>query len=157
MCALTRTQVLLDASGRALGRAILFRDRRAAAVARELDGATAFDARARLAWIERHQPARFAKIATVVEPKDYLNLRLTGVIAADTVTRSREPALPLATRNVVAPWQQVGVVKAERARGLRAFPYSPARSTPGLRPWGPAPCPRARPTTWPAPPKPSAS
>lgn len=90
VCALTRTQVLLDADGRTLGRAMLFRDRRAAAVARELDGATAFDARARLTWIERHQPARFAKIATVVEPKDYLNFRLTGVVAADSVTRSRD-------------------------------------------------------------------
>ena len=63
VCALTRTQVLLDRNGRALGRAMLFRDRRAG-----------FDAPARLAWIERHQPARFAKIAHVVEPKDYLNL-----------------------------------------------------------------------------------
>src|SRR6478752_7364520 len=122
VCALTRTQVLLDARGRALGNAILFRDRRAAAVARELDAATAFDARARLAWIERHQPARFAKVATVVEPKDYLNLRLTGILAADTVTRSRGPAPPLSTRNVVAPWQQVGVVKIEAMARLAGVP-----------------------------------
>jgi len=135
ICALTRTQVLLDGTGRALGRAILFRDRRAAAVARELAGATAFDACARLAWLERHQPARFARIATVVEPKDYLNFRLTGIVAADTVTRSRDaPAAgsagtalapaPWSTAHVIAPWQQVGTVQPrtiERLAGIPVF------------------------------------
>ncbi len=120
--ALTRTQVMLDADGRALGRAILFRDRRAAAIARELDGASAFDARARLAWIERHQPRRYARIAAVVEPKDYLNHRLTGVIAADTVTRSRDATLPLATAHVVAPWQAIGTVQATAFARLAGVP-----------------------------------
>lgn len=86
VCAMTRTQVLLDRHGRALGRAILFRDRRAG-----------FDAAARLAWIERHQPSRFARIAHVVEPKDFLNYRLTGVIADDTSA---------------SPWRQAGVVQS---------------------------------------------
>ncbi len=96
VCALTRTQVLLDRNGGALGRAMLFRDRRAG-----------FDAPARLAWIERHQPARFAKIAHVVEPKDYLNFRLTGVIA----DASASP-----------PWQQVGSVRAlARIAGVPVF------------------------------------
>ena len=45
VCGLTRTQVLLDRRGRALGPAILFRDRRAAGFAR--DGLTPFDAPAR--------------------------------------------------------------------------------------------------------------
>lgn len=109
-CALTRSQVLLDANGHALGPAILFRDRRASDVARTLPGVSAFDARARLAWVERHQPARFAKIATVVEPKDYLHFRLTGTLAADTVTRSRSEVLPFGTRHVVAPWASIGMV-----------------------------------------------
>jgi xylulokinase len=69
VCAMTRTQVLLDRNGRAVGRAILFRDRRAG-----------FDLESRLAWIERHQPARAARIAHVLEPKDYLASRLTGVL-----------------------------------------------------------------------------
>ena len=79
ICGLTRTQVLLDKRRRALGPAILFRDRRAFAVAREMSGMTAFDAPARLAWIARHQPARSRRIDAVVEPKDFLNFRLTGV------------------------------------------------------------------------------
>ena len=43
VCGLTRTQVLLDRRGRPLGRAILFRDRRAAAIAQDMEGVTAFD------------------------------------------------------------------------------------------------------------------
>jgi len=110
VCGLTRTQVLLDRRGRALGPAILFRDRRAAQFAGV--GLTAFDAPARLAWIEHHQPARFARIDRVVEPKDFLNLRLTGVIAGDTVTHSRQPsaATALAQCDLVAPWQAIGEV-----------------------------------------------
>jgi len=113
VCGLTRTQVLLDRRGRALGPAILFRDRRAAGVAREMAGVTAFDAAARLAWIARHQPARFGRVHAVVEPKDFMSYRLTGVLAADTVTQSRQrAAAPFAPREIVAPWQQVGVVRA---------------------------------------------
>ncbi len=98
ICGLTRTQVLLDARGAPVGPAILFRDRRAAGIAREMDGVTAFDAEARLAWVERHQPRRFARIAKVVEPKDYLSYRLTGEHA------------PLDAK----PWQKVGTVSALR-------------------------------------------
>lgn len=113
ICGLTRTQVLLDRRGRALGPAILFRDRRAAGLAREMDGVTAFDPAARLAWIARHRPARFGRIHAVVEPKDFMNYRLTGVLAADTVTQSRQRgAAPFAPREALAPWQQVGVVQA---------------------------------------------
>lgn len=113
VCGLTRTQVLLDDRQRVLGPAILFRDRRAAALLTEMGtpGLTAFDASARLAWIARHQPARFARIDRVVEPKDFLNFRLTGVLAVDTVTHSRQSATtPMAQGDLVSPWQAVGVV-----------------------------------------------
>ncbi len=113
ICGLTRTQVLLDGRQRVLGPAILFRDRRAAALLPEIGTPelTAFDASARLAWIARHQPARFARIDRVVEPKDFLNFRLTGVLAGDTVTHSRQPAAaPMAQGDLVLPWQAVGVV-----------------------------------------------
>ncbi len=97
VCAMTRTQVLVDDEGRTLGPAILFRDRRAATIARELGDATAFDPRARLAWIERHQPARFARIGHVLEPKDFLNLRLIGAVSDDTSA---------------SPWREAGVVRS---------------------------------------------
>jgi xylulokinase len=96
VCAMTRTQVMLDRNGRAVGPAMLFRDRRAG-----------FDAPARLAWIERHQPARFARIAHVLEPKDYLAYRLTGALPAT---------------DAPAPWEQVGVVQSlARLAGVPVF------------------------------------
>ena len=85
VCAMTRTQVFLDRNGRTLGRAMLFRDRRAG-----------FDEATRLAWMEEHQPARFARIAHVREPKDWLAYRLSGEIAAGDDPK---------------PWQQVGIVR----------------------------------------------
>jgi xylulokinase len=91
--------VLLDRRGRALGPAICFRDRRAAGEAATVaghfaldnpaDAITPFHPLARLAWVARRQPAVFRRVATVLEPKDYLNARLTGVAAADAVTYSR--------------------------------------------------------------------
>jgi xylulokinase len=86
VCAMTRTQVFVDRHGRAQGPAMLFRDRRAG-----------FDAASRLAWIERHQPARFARIAHVLEPRDYLAYRLSGDIAGS---------------DALAPWQRIGVVRS---------------------------------------------
>jgi xylulokinase len=83
---MTRTQVFLDRHGRAQGPAMLFRDRRAG-----------FDAASRLAWIERHQPARFARIAHVLEPKDFLASRLSGEITSN---------------DDVAPWREVGAVRS---------------------------------------------
>ena len=96
VCAMTRTQVFLDGHGRTLGPAILFRDRRAG-----------FDRASRLAWIERHQPARFARIAHVLEPKDYLACRLSGAIAG---------------ADALLPWHQAGVVRTlARLAGLPIF------------------------------------
>jgi xylulokinase len=96
---LTRAQVFLDAAGDVLGPAILFRDRRAAEEADEAaryfaasnpaDAITAFHPLARIAWLARHEPALFERVAAVAEPKDYLNFRLTGRLAGDVVTYSR--------------------------------------------------------------------
>ncbi|MCC6197142.1 MAG: hypothetical protein IT518_22020 [Burkholderiales bacterium] len=104
ICGLTRTQVLLDAKGRPLGPAIAFRDARAAAIARELGDVTAFDTKARLAWIERHQPARFARIAAVVEPREFLAGRLTG-----------------ARSEAQVPWARVGEVREGALTGVPVF------------------------------------
>lgn len=105
VCGLTRTQVLLDRRRRPLGPAIAFRDARAAAIARELPGTTAFDAEARLAWIERHQPARHERIDLVVEPREFLAGRLTGRFVTG-----------------LAPWQCVGPVRDDVTPELREVP-----------------------------------
>jgi xylulokinase len=44
--------------------------------------ATGFQA-ATLRWLREREPVRFARIATVLAPKDWLRLQLTGVMAAD--------------------------------------------------------------------------
>jgi xylulokinase len=151
LAGLTRSQVLLDARGRVLGPAICFQDRRAAADAAALashfvvdnpaDAITAFHPLARLAWVARRQPALFHRIGTMLEPKDYLNARLTGVAAADAVTYSRFDALgpprasapPWVSRCVelldlprALPWTALGTVTAreppfDRLRGLPVF------------------------------------
>ncbi len=137
---LTRSQVLLDREGRVLGPAILFRDRRAGDEAREVarhlptdnpaDAITAFHPLARLAWVARRQPAVFARLGMVLEPKDFLNYRLTGVAAGDSVTYSRldahepiprdlpasiERCIDLLRPRLLAPWQMLGTVQRQDA------------------------------------------
>jgi xylulokinase len=99
ICGFTRTQVLLDASGRVLRPAIGFRDTRAAASAEaalRLPGVAAhpaarhfnaFHPLARLLWLQGHEPKTFAAIRLVMEPKDYLNLCLTGEARSDRISQ----------------------------------------------------------------------
>lgn len=119
----TRAQVFLDADGKPLGPALLFRDRRAIEEAREIaahfphndpaDAITAFHPLARIAWFHRHAPEA-SRLRSVCEPKDYLNFRLTGRIAADGVTYSRYDALAASAN--VPDWLQecLGQLRAER-------------------------------------------
>ena len=131
----TRSQVLLDREGRTLAPALLFRDQRAADDAAEVarhfptgnpaDEITAFHPIARLAWFARRQPELLDRVSAALEPKDFLNFRLTGVRAADSVTYSRYDHTRAAGRSVpdwlerclrllalrrVAPWQMLGRV-----------------------------------------------
>lgn len=105
ICGLTRTQVLLDRQRRPIGPAIAFRDTRAASIAREFPGSTAFDLKPRLAWVARHQPRRFERVDLVVEPREFLAGELTGEFTAG-----------------LAPWQCVGQVRGDRARPLAGIP-----------------------------------
>lgn len=97
ICGFTRTQVLLDASGELLHPAILWNDTRAedisAAIRDQLSAAgidgspiNAFHPLARLRWLADYEPEVVAKLTAVVEPKDYLNLRLTGCVSTDLVS-----------------------------------------------------------------------
>lgn len=85
---------LLDADDRVLRPAILWNDGRSDVECAELErvpglrditgnlampGFTA----PKLAWVRKHEPAVFAKIAKVLLPKDYLRLRLTGDYMTD--------------------------------------------------------------------------
>jgi xylulokinase len=98
--ALTRSQVLVDRAGRALRPALLWRDTRAGDRLPSLlalcpqdhpeaGGLNAFHPLARLWWLKQVEPAILAEAAHVLDPKDYLNLRLTGIAASDSVSLAR--------------------------------------------------------------------
>jgi xylulokinase len=131
--AITRTQVFLGADGRVLRPALLWRDTRAEPVLAELRAllptadpetreVNAFHPLARLFCLARAEPELFAGLAAVVEPKDFLNARLTGRVAIDTIGSARllacRPALLAASglpRAIVpealAPTDLLGVVQ----------------------------------------------
>jgi xylulokinase len=97
--AFTRSQVLVDADGRPVRPALLWRDARAEALALtlrqrapdhpEAKDLSGFHPLARLAWLASHEPASLARTSCVLEPKDYLNLRLTGRAVSDCVSLAR--------------------------------------------------------------------
>jgi xylulokinase len=99
LCGQTPGHALVDASGRAVGPAIIWQDRRAEAEAAWLgESVTAQQAQdwvgldgladsalppARLLWLQKHRPDEWARCAAVLQPKDYISLRLTGEFATD--------------------------------------------------------------------------
>jgi len=93
--AFTRTEIYLDREARVVRPAITFRDTRAVAEASDIDsrlgarGAiTVFSPLARLAWLRRHEPRRFGRIARILQPKDFIAFHLTGVAASDPASNA---------------------------------------------------------------------
>ncbi len=131
-----RSQVLTDADGAPLRPAMCFHFTRAAAEAEEMAGVaagswtemSAWHPLARLEWIRRHEPEVFARTRLVLQPKDWLAMRLTGRAATDRIGcawaldrkgRSRDLSLfrragldPALLPDVIDPWQVVGRVCA---------------------------------------------
>ncbi|CAB3813580.1 FGGY-family carbohydrate kinase [Achromobacter sp. ACM02] len=100
ICGVTRTQVFIDAHGAAIRPAITWRDTRAAADVGawlasmpsshpEHGQINAFHPWARVAWLLHAEPEHAARVRLVLEPKDYLNFRLTGRTVSDTVSMAR--------------------------------------------------------------------
>lgn len=99
ICGVTRTQILLGHDGHELRPALTWKDARSEAVANRLRSAlgghpeagriNAFHPLARLAWLAENEPENARALARVLEPKDYLNLRLTGRQASDPVSMAR--------------------------------------------------------------------
>jgi len=136
----TRSQVLVDAVGVPVRPAQCFADTRAAAAVGGLAGATrgtwvemtAFHPAARLRWVQAHDPGAFARARHVLQPKDYLVLRLTGRMATDRISnawalerRGNVRSLALFRRarldaallpDLLDPWEVVG-----RCTGLAAL------------------------------------
>jgi xylulokinase len=100
---LTRTQVFLDGQGKVLRPAVSWADSRASAQAERILRAqrllgerartfgpmNAFHTLARVLWVKEREPEVFERLRTVLEPKDYINFRLTGERAGDTISLSR--------------------------------------------------------------------
>jgi xylulokinase len=102
---------LLDRADRVLRPAILWNDTRASAECAELTGRCpelpriagnlampGFTA-PKLAWVARHEPEVFARVATVLLPKDYLRLRMTGAKVSDRSDASGTLWLDVAKRD----------------------------------------------------------
>ncbi len=99
----TRTQVFLDKNGEPIRPAITWADGRAASQANRIIAArqelgqaaksfgplNTYHTLARLLWLQEEEPRSFERLHMVLEPKDYLNFRLTGKLAADTISLSR--------------------------------------------------------------------
>jgi xylulokinase len=98
---LTRTQVFLDQAGQAVRPAITWADSRAGQEAElivELQAGlglktwgpvNAFHTLARLLWLKEHEPESFARLALVLEPKDFIVFRLIGRPVGDLVSLAR--------------------------------------------------------------------
>ena len=130
--AVTRTQVLLDREGVVLRPALLWRDTSAQAhlgalramlpVHAESGAMNAFHPLARLFALSRTEGEVLARAACVVEPKDFLNFRLTGRVAIDQISGARLIASadllavlgldPGLVPEVLAPTDVVGVVRS---------------------------------------------
>ncbi len=99
----TRTQVFLDRSGGSIRPAITWADGRAAEQASRLASAqaglgrdaktfgpmNAYHTLSRILWVKEEEPRCFERMSVVLEPKDYLNFRLTGEPAGDVISLSR--------------------------------------------------------------------
>ncbi|MBI2163003.1 MAG: hypothetical protein HYU32_02515 [candidate division NC10 bacterium] len=91
------TTLFLDAMGSPVLPAIPWLDRRAAAEAAEIQGAAGQERLAEVAgrraaperpaaivrWMQRHEPAAWERTAAISTVKDFLVLRLTGILATD--------------------------------------------------------------------------
>ncbi len=100
VCGMTRSQVLLGSSGEVVRPAMTWNDTRASGLATqmanelagkhpEVQHLNAFHPLARLVWVKEHEPDAFQRIVQVLDPKDYLNFRLTGHTASDSISLAR--------------------------------------------------------------------
>ena len=101
-----------DLEGHALGS----RRRAAARQARRAHPETArinaFHPLARLAWLREEEEACFRALACVLEPKDYLNARLTGRQAGDPVSMARLLASRRRSSPAIDPFAAIGLPAA---------------------------------------------
>ncbi len=100
ICGVTRSQVILGGRGQLLRPVMTWKDTRSQGTAErlcadfkgrhpELTNLNAYHPLARLAWLNENEPALLESSSCVLEPKDYLNFRLTGQCASDAISMAR--------------------------------------------------------------------
>jgi len=119
ICGITRTQVFVGHAGEVLRPAISLSDvrmqaRMADLVARlpahpERAAVNAFHPLARVTWLQQEERATFGRLAAVIEPKDFLNLRLTGRAASDHVSMARLAAAATPASNGASLFAALGI------------------------------------------------
>jgi xylulokinase len=92
------SSVFLDGAGDVIRPALLWCDGRTTAECAEITERTGGEARLRelasnpalegftlpkVLWLRRHEPAAFARLSTILLPKDYIRYRLTGMLATE--------------------------------------------------------------------------
>lgn len=104
--------VLVGADGRALGPALLWCDQRTGAQCRELErlagrerllavtkNAVSPGLQApKLLWLREHRPEQFAAAKTALLPKDYVQARITGIVATEATDASGVGLFDVAAR-----------------------------------------------------------
>ena len=117
--------VTLDDRGQIIRPCILWNDTRSASEAKELDGKPAFRnltgnivfpgfTAPKIAWMARHEPGNYTKIAHVVLPKDYLVFWLTGVITTEVSDASGSSWLDVGKREWSADLIEEGGLRLEQ-------------------------------------------
>jgi xylulokinase len=116
----TRTQVLIDWDGNSVRPAFLWNDTRANPTLPELiarcpaghhetAALNAYHPLARLWWLRQNEPGAVDRIAHVLEPKDFLNLRLSGAIVTDPISQARLAAAARPESDGVSLLQAAGL------------------------------------------------
>lgn len=147
---------LLGEDDRPLRPAILWNDGRSFAECAELEAAEprlraitgniampGFTA-PKLAWVRKHEPALFDRISTVLLPKDYVRLRMTGEKASDMADSAGTLWLDVAARD----WSDAMLAASGLARAQMPRLFEGCAVTGSLRPevastWGMARVPVA--------------
>ena len=119
ICGITRTQVFVGRDGRVLRPAmslsdVRMQDRIADLLATlpvhpERANINAFHPLARVAWLQQEERSNFDQLAAVIEPKDFLNLRLTGRVASDHVSMARLAAAAMPANNGTSLFAALGI------------------------------------------------
>jgi len=133
--------VLLDAAGRVVRPALIWCDVRTQAQCDQLNARIGADriieltcnpalpnfTLTKLMWVREHEPANWARVRSVMLPKDYVRFRLTGERATDVADASGTLMLDVAQRNWSGELLQLAEIDRELLPSLFESPEFSAK------------------------------